>query len=69
MRHTITGGAGDLGDSLPALRLLGDLAGVVWGEMRGPLLVSSVSWVRPDGGTMRAFPSPGLEAKGSSWMP
>lgn len=67
MRHTITGGAADLGESLP--RLTGDLTGVVWGEMRGPLLDSSISCICPDGGTMRAFPSPGLEAKGSNWMP
>lgn len=37
--------------------------------MGSPFLDSSESWVRPDGGTMRALPSPGLEAKGSSWMP
>lgn len=66
------GGAEALGDgdSLAPPRRPGVLVGVVCGEAGGALRESSaLSWCRPAGGTMSAFPSPGLEAKGSSWMP
>lgn len=62
MRHTIRGGAEVLGESLP--RFPEALAGLVCGETS--FLDSSAFWFRPGEGTMRAFPSPGLEAKGSS---